>query len=79
MTTTEVIKLDNGCAEGIMVPALAGEGHATLLVIRCARGFLMCGYLILANKITGMTPAAAALGIAPEMSGREAAEILNRQ
>ena len=101
MTTTEAIKLDNGCAEGIMVPALAGEGHATLLVIRCARGFLMCGYLslekaeqlgdaavrvagssfdeILANKITGMTPAAAALGIAPEMTGREAAEILNQQ
>lgn len=101
MTTTEVIKLDNGYAEGIMVPALAGEGHATLLVIRCAMGFLMCGYLslekaeqlgdaavrvagssfdeILANKITGMTPAAAALGIAPEMTGREAAKILNQQ
>jgi uncharacterized protein YunC (DUF1805 family) len=34
---------------------------------------------ILANKITGMTPAAEALGITSGMSGREAAEILNRQ
>ena len=88
-------------AEGIMVPELAGEGHASLIVVRCARGFLMCGYLslekaeqlgdvavrvagasfddALANKITGMTPAAEALGITPGMSGREAAGILNRQ
>ena len=34
---------------------------------------------VLANKITGMTPAAAALGITPDMTGREAAEILNQQ
>lgn len=101
MTTTELIKLDHGCAEGTMVPALAGENHASLLVIRCAKGFLMCGYLslekaeqlddvavrvagasfdkVLANKITGMTSAAAALGITPDMTGREAAEILNQQ
>ena len=83
-----------------MVPALAGEGHANLLVIRCARGFLMCGYLslkkaeqlgdaavrvagssfdeVLTNKITGMTPKAAELGVTPDMTGAEAAAVLNR-
>ena len=93
MTTTELIRLDNGYAEGTMVPALAGEGHANLLVIRCARGLKKAEQLgdaavrvagssfdeVLTNKITGMTPAAEALGITPGMSGREAAGILNRQ
>ncbi|GEM_PF-5479901 len=31
MTTTELIRLDNGYAEGTMVPALAGEGTQTCL------------------------------------------------
>ena len=81
-------------AEGIMVPELAGEGHASLIVVRCARGFLMCGYEqlgdvavrvagasfddVLANKITGMTPKAAELGVTPDMTGAEAAAVLNR-
>ena len=87
-------------AEGIMVPELAGEGHASLIVVRCARGFLMCGYLslekaeqlgdvavrvtgasfadVLANKITGMTPKAAKLGVTPDMTGEQAAAVLNR-
>lgn len=87
-------------AEGIMVPELAGEGHASLIVVRCARGFLMCGYLslekaeqlgdaavrvagasfddVLANKVTGMTAKAAELGVTPDMTGAEAASVLNR-
>ena len=97
----ETVSIGDSTAEGIIVPELAGEGHASLIVIRCRRGFLMCGYLslekaeqlgdaavrvagssfdeVLTNKITGMTPAAEALGITPGMSGREAAGILNRQ
>lgn len=99
MTITETIKIGATSAEGTMVPSLAGEGHASLIVIRCAKGFLMCGYLslekaeqlgdvavrvaggsfdeVLANKITGMTPQAAALGITEGMTGLQAAELLN--
>lgn len=99
MTITQTIKIGTTSAEGTMVPSLAGEGHASLIVIRCAKGFLMCGYLslekaeqlgdvavrvaggsfdeVLANKITGMTPQAAALGITADMTGLQAAELLN--
>lgn len=99
MTIVDTIKIGTTTAEGTLVPSLAGEGHASLIVIRCAKGFLMCGYLslekaeqlgdvavrvagasfdeVLANKITGMTPQAAALGVKEGMTGREAAELLN--
>ena len=99
MVTTEVLTIGSGKAEGLIVPALAGEGHANLIVIRCARGFLMCGYLslekaeqlgdvavrvagasfedVLANKVTGMTPQAAELGVKEGLTGLEAAELLH--
>lgn len=99
MTITETIKIGTTTAEGTMVPSLAGEGHASLIVVRCSKGFLMCGYLslekaeqlgdaavraaggsfdeVLANKITGMTPQAAELGVAEGMTGMQAAEVLN--
>ena len=100
MVTTEVLTIGSGKAEGLIVPALAGEGHANLIVIRCARGFLMCGYLslekaeqlgdvavrvagasfeeVLANKVTGVSPKAAELGVTLEMTGAQAAAALNR-
>lgn len=94
------LEIGGGTAEGIIVPELAGEGHASLIAIRLKRGFLMCGYLslekaeqlgdaavrvagagfdeVLANRITGMTEKARALGVTDGMTGAEAAEILNR-
>ena len=96
----EPVSIGDSTADGIIVPELAGEGHASLIVIRCRRGFLMCGYLrleqaeqlgdvavrvaggsfdaVLANKVTGLTPQAAALVITPVKTGMQAAEILNR-
>ena len=41
----EKLTIAGNAAEGIIVPELAGEGHASLVVIRLKRGFLMCGYL----------------------------------
>ncbi len=70
MTTTELIRLDNGYAEGTMVPALAGEGHANLLVIRCARGFLMCGYLSLEKQSSSAMQPCVSQGRASMRSSR---------
>ncbi|MGI6754632.1 MAG: DUF1805 domain-containing protein [Atopobiaceae bacterium] len=99
MIVEESITIGTTQAEGMMMPQLAGADHANLIVIRCARGFLMCGYLslekaeqlgdaavrvagasfedVLANKITGMTPQARELGVTDEMTGEQAALILN--
>jgi uncharacterized protein YunC (DUF1805 family) len=33
---------------------------------------------VLANKVTGMTPQAAELGVTADMTGAQAAEVLNR-
>lgn len=100
MVVTDTLTIGSAKAEGLMVPQLAGEGHASLIVIRCAKGFLMCGYLslekaeqlgdaavrvaggsfeeVLANKVTGVSPKAAELGVMPDMTGAQAAEVLNR-
>ena len=100
MVVCDTLRIGSATAEGIMVPQLAGEGHASLVVIRCKRGFLMCGYLsleeseqlgdaavrvagasfeeVLANKVTGVSPKAAELGVTLEMTGAQAAEALNR-
>ena len=100
MVTSQMLTIGSGKAEGMIVPELGGEGHASLIVIRCEHGFLMCGYLslekaealgdaavrvaggsfedVLANKITGMTPKAAELGVTADMTGAKAAEVLNR-
>ncbi len=97
---TKTLQLAGNPAESFVVPELAGAGHASLIVIRCKRGFLMCGYLslekaeelgdvavrvaganvkeVLANKITGCTSKAKELGVTEEMTGQEAAEILNQ-
>ena len=99
MVVCDTLRIGSATAEGIMVPQLAGEGHASLVVIRCKRGFLMCGYLslekaeqlgdaavrvagasfeeVLANKVTGVSPKAAELGVTLEMTGAQAAEALN--
>lgn len=69
-TQIQALTIAGNAAEGIVVPELAGEGHASLIVIRLKRGFLMCGYLSLEK--------AEQLGIADGMTGAEAAAILNR-
>ena len=46
-TQIQALTIAGNAAEGIVVPELAGEGHASLIVIRLKRGFLMCGYLSL--------------------------------
>jgi uncharacterized protein YunC (DUF1805 family) len=100
MVTTQMLTIGSGKAEGMIFPELGGEGHASLIAIKCARGYLMCGYLslekaealgdaavrvaggsfedALANKVTGMTPQAAELGVTADMTGAQAAEVLNR-
>ena len=99
MVTTQLLTIGDTTAEGMIMPQLAGDGHASLIVVRCTRGFLMCGYLslqnaeqlgdaavrvaggsfeeVLAHKITGLTPQAAQLGVTPDMTGAQAAAILN--
>lgn len=43
----QTLSIAGNAAEGIIVPELAGAGHASLIVIRLKQGFLMCGYLSL--------------------------------
>ena len=32
-------------AQGVLVEAPGGEGHPNMIIIRCSKGYLMCGYL----------------------------------
>lgn len=99
MVQTELLSIGKGDAEGVLIQSPGGKDHPSMILIRCRKGYLMCGYLnlaaaekfgdaavlvggadfdaVLKNPIKGMTPAAAALGVTPEMTGLEAAAALN--
>ncbi len=87
--------IDGKKVQGIEIP-LAG---APLILVRGARGFVMCGYLdlqtadkvkaaaavvrgvssvddLLAKPVAGVSAAAAALGVKPGMTGRDALSLL---
>ena len=89
MITIDAIQIDGKRSDGLLIQSPGGEGHPNMILIQCAKGYLMCGYLnldaadkffdaVLHNPIKGMTAAAKALGVRDGMTGEEAAEILNR-
>lgn len=45
MMTTQLLKIGNSKAEGILVKEPGGKGHPNLILITCDKGYLMCGYL----------------------------------
>ena len=45
MVQIENLTIEGTAAQGILVKAPGGEGHPNMIVIGCAKGYLMCGYL----------------------------------
>lgn len=99
MIQIEELDINGTKAQGILVSEFGGTGHPNVIMIKCKKGYLMCGYLnldaaekfgdravlvggkdfeeVLENRIKGMTSEAEALGITGQMTGLQAAEILN--
>ena len=45
MVQTELLNVNGKKAHGVLIEAPGGEGHANMLVIKCDKGYIMCGYL----------------------------------
>lgn len=45
MIRTEILNVNEKPVEAVCITAPGGEGHPNMLVLVCARGYIMCGYL----------------------------------
>lgn len=45
MVKIEQLSINGTAAQGILIQAPGGEGHPNMIVVECAKGYLMCGYL----------------------------------
>lgn len=45
MITTEILNVNNGTVQGVLIKAPGGEGHPNMIVLACKKGYIMCGYL----------------------------------
>lgn len=45
MVKIEELKVGNGTAQGIMIEQPGGADHPNMIVVKCAKGYVMCGYL----------------------------------
>lgn len=48
MIQTVQLDIEGTKALGTMIVAPGGEGHPNMIIIECAKGYLMCGYLNMA-------------------------------
>ncbi len=45
MTEIKTLKVKGTAVQGIRIPSPGGEGHPTMLILLCEKGYIMCGYL----------------------------------
>ncbi|MDD6154647.1 MAG: DUF1805 domain-containing protein [Eubacteriales bacterium] len=45
MVITEMIDIEGKKVQGLAVTEPGGQGHPNMILIQCAKGYLMCGYL----------------------------------
>lgn len=45
MITTEILNVNGKPVQGVCIAAPGGAGHPNMLVLVCAKGYIMCGYL----------------------------------
>ena len=45
MITIDAIQIDGKRSDGLLIQSPGGEGHPNMILIQCAKGYLMCGYL----------------------------------
>ena len=45
MVKSEALEVNGKAVQGIMIQAPGGDGHPSMLILLCKKGYIMCGYL----------------------------------